>query len=158
MNNVMIQPVGQVGVRLISLIKKAVGHRNFDNIDEIFRTEDQFRRMVVYEGSAGKPSLVPFLDGETGFQVVERLVSQGYTFGSTGDLARYMIKNLAEIRTFGGVLSLSEDSWWEESSSGEIYAPYAYSMRANKPRRSFGLFRLSSQFSSRHAVIVFRPE
>lgn len=157
MSDVIIRPVRQVTSRLIDLIKEAVDPRNFGNIDEVF-ISDHFKQMVVNGVLKGKPSLVRCLDGETGYQVIERLMSLGYTFGNTADLARYMIKNLPEIRKFGGVLAVSVDSRWEEASTHEIYASYAYSMRANKPRRSFGLFRLSSKFSSRHAVIVFGPK
>lgn len=157
MNVPTIQQTGQATIGLISLIREAVGLGNLHNIDEVF-TSEQFRLVESSSAHKGKPSLIPCFDDETGYQVRNRILSQRYTLGNTIDLARYMINNLVAMKKFAGVLAMSDDSQWECPESRCAYVSYAFAGKNCRQRRSFGLFRLSSKFSSKHAVIVFKPE
>ncbi len=144
-------------VSLEDLMKEAVGPKNFDNINDIFTTNDQFVSMVVDVVPLGVPFLIPFNDGETGYQIRKRLSRSGYNFGNTVDSAKYMIRNLAGIKRFEAVLAISQDSLLKIPENGCNYASYAHAANNRAGHRSFSFYNLGNQFTSKHAVLVFGP-
>lgn len=150
-----VRPGSQGNVKLISLIEEAIGHKNSQDIHEIFYN-NQFKSMKKAQ-KEGTTFLVPCIEGKTGYYTVDRLKSMGYAFGNTFDLANFMIKNLAEIKKFSAVLAMSDDSKLEIKESRGVYFPYAHAGN-HRRRRIFGVYNAGSKFSSRHAVIVFKPE
>lgn len=135
---------------LMELIQTAVGRKNFENIHPSITTE---RFKLVNSARKGNLDLVPFLDGETGYQATKRLVPEGFKLENTGELAKYMINNLAEIQKYAAVLALSDDSQWE-CLGGGVYVPYAHALA--RGRRSFSLYDFFSKFNSRYHILVSR--
>jgi hypothetical protein len=111
------------------------------------------------------PSVVPYLEGETSWQAVLRLLGRGYTFGDLSELAQVALRHPEEIKKYKAVFSLHEGSCWEDENTrwknrfdGRkdvepfTFVPY---LGTEDDVRWFGRFRFDRPLSKEDGILVF---